>query len=416
MLLDISPLRRHRDYRLLFLGQVVSALGTFFTYVALPVQIFELTKSSAMVGLLGIIQLVPVAITAVWGGVLADAVDRRQLLRWCEALLMGCSLALATNSLAPHPSVTMLFIVAALMSAISGIHVPALESLTPKLVNREELTAVSALTSFRGTSAAVAGPALAGVCIASWGLPVTFGIDAITYAISLLALTAIRSMPPPDSAPTVSFGNILEGFRYAASRPELIGTYVIDIIAMTFAMPVALLPALAARFGGAHSVGYLYSAMSFGSLLITLFSGWSKHVVRHGAAVVIAATAWGIAITGLGFASTLPVAILCLALAGAADMVSGLFRLTMWNETIPTEIRGRMAGIEQLSYMTGPLLGNARAGFMAERFGLGNAITWGGVACVFGVIACMPLLPVFWTYRRASRDAVRDPGLSATAG
>jgi MFS family permease len=405
MLLDVSPLRRHRDYRLLFLGQVVSALGSFFTYVALPVQLFDLTKSSAMVGILGAVQLVPLALTALWGGVLADAFDRRRLLRWCEASLMTCSLALAINSLLPHPSVMAIFVIAALMSAISGIHVPALESLTPKLVERDELTAVSALTSLRGTSAAIAGPALAGLCIAAFGLAATFVIDAASFAISLVALTAIRSMPPPETAPSVSFESIREGFRYAAGRPELIGTYVVDIVAMTFAMPMALFPALAERWGGAHSIGYLYSAMSLGSLLITLFSGWSKHVARHGAAVVLAASAWGLAITGLGFAHTLPIAILWLALAGAADMVSGLFRMTIWNETIPSEIRGRMAGIEQLSYMTGPLLGNARAGYMGQRFGLANAIVWGGAVCVIGVIACVPLLPAFWRYRRREKTA-----------
>jgi MFS family permease len=405
MLLDVSPLRRHRDYRLLFLGQVVSALGSFFTYVALPVQLFDLTKSSAMVGILGAVQLVPLALTALWGGVLADAFDRRRLLRWCEASLMTCSLALAINSLLPHPSVMAIFVIAALMSAISGIHVPALESLTPKLVDRDELTAVSALTSLRGTSAAIAGPALAGLCIAAFGLAATFVIDAASFAISLVALTAIRSMPPPETAPSVSFESIREGFRYAAGRPELIGTYVVDIVAMTFAMPMALFPALAERWGGAHSIGYLYSAMSLGSLLVTLFSGWSKHVARHGAAVVLAATAWGLAITGLGFAHTLPIAILWLALAGAADMVSGLFRMTIWNETIPSEIRGRMAGIEQLSYMTGPLLGNARAGYMGQRFGLANAIVWGGAVCVIGVIACVPLLPAFWRYRRREQTA-----------
>jgi MFS family permease len=403
MLLDISPLRRHRDYRLLFLGQVVSALGNFFTYVALPVQLFGLTKSSAMVGALGAVQLVPLALTALWGGVLADAFDRRRLLRWCEASLLTCSLALAVNSLLPHPSVTAIFVIAALMSGISGIHVPSLESLTPKLVERQDLTAVSALTSLRGTSAAIAGPALAGLCIAAFGLAATFVIDAASFAISLAALTAIRAMPPPDTAPSVSFASIREGFRYAAGRPELIGTYVVDIVAMTFAMPMALFPALAARWGGAHSIGYLYSAMSVGSLLVTLFSGWSKHVTRHGAAVVLAAVGWGIAITGLGFANTLAIAVLWLALAGAADMVSGLFRMTIWNETIPTEIRGRMAGIEQLSYMTGPLLGNARAGYMGQRFGSANAILWGGVICVAGVIACVPLLPAFWRYRRTSR-------------
>jgi MFS family permease len=400
VLLDLSPLR-HRDFRFVFVGQLVSAFGSFLTYVALPVQIYALTKSSAIVGLLGTVQLVPLAITALWGGAFADAIDRRRLLLWCEVLLLCGSIALAVNSMLPHASVPLLFVVAAFMSAVDGFHTPSLESLTPKLVAVEDLPAVSALSSLRGTAAAIAGPALAGVCIATLGLPFTFGVDAMTYVVSLLALFAIRSMPPAESARPAGFASIMEGFKYAASRPELIGTYVVDIVALTFAMPMAVFPALAAQRGGAHAIGYLYSAMSIGGLGITLFSGWTRNVQRRGAAVVIAALLWGLSITALGFSKSLPTAIACLVLAGAADMVSGLFRMTIWNETIPSHLRGRMAAIEMLSYMTGPLLGNARAGFMAQRFGLARSITWGGILCVAGVIACVPVLPGFWRYRKS---------------
>jgi MFS family permease len=401
VLLDLTPLRRHRDFRLVFAGQFVSALGSFLTYVALPVQIYDLTKSSAIVGLLGTVQLVPLAVTALWGGALADAMDRRRLLLRSEALLLCGSLALALNSLLPHPSVVLLFAVAAFMSAVNGFHTPALESLTQKLVPVDDLPAVSALTSLRGTTAMVAGPALAGVCIATLGLPFAFAVDAATFAVSLVALSRIRSMPPAESAPPAGFASIAQGLTYAASRPELIGTYVVDLVALTFAMPMAVFPALAARWGGATAVGYLYSAMSVGALVLTLFSGWTRKVHRRGAAVVIAAATWGAAITALGYAKSLPLAVACLALAGAADMVSGLFRMTIWNETIPPDLRGRMAGIEQLSYMSGPLLGNARAGFMAQRFGVARAIVWGGLMCVGGVCACVPILPAFWRYRRA---------------
>jgi MFS family permease len=399
--LDISPLRRHRDFRLLFAGQLVSAFGTFLTYVALPVQVFELTKSSAIVGLIGTVQLIPLAATALWGGAVADAIDRRRLLLGSEALLMCGSAALMINASVPHPSVLVLFIAAAFMSAVNGFHTPALQSLTPRLVTREDLPAVSALSSLRGTVAAIAGPALAGVCIASFGLPMTFGIDVATFAFSLVVLSAIRSMPPAENAPRVGLSSVLEGLRYAASRPVLIGTYVVDIIAMTFAMPMAVFPALAAQWGGSNAVGYLFAAMSVGSFVMTLLSGWTKHVRRQGAAVMISAGAWGVAIVALGYASTLPVAFVCLAMAGAADMASGIFRMTIWNETIPTELRGRLAGIEQLSYMSGPLLGNARAGFMAERYGLARSIIWGGLLCVAGVGTCRPLLPAFWRYRKA---------------
>jgi len=397
--IDLSPLARHRDYRLLFVGQLVSALGSFLTYVALPVQIYALTKSSAVVGMLGAVQLVPLALTALWGGAVADAIDRRTLLLWSEALLLCASLTLAINSRLAHPSVPLLFVVAALMSAVDGFHRPSLESLTPRLVDPADLPAVSALTTLRGTSAAIAGPTIAGVLIATIGLPLTFAADAGTYALSLLALYFIRSMPPAEDAKPAGLSSILEGLAYARSRPELIGTYVVDIVAMTFAMPMAVFPALAVQWGGS-SIGYLYSAMSVGGLVVTLTSGWTARVQRQGAAVILAAAGWGLAILALGFAKSLPLAFACLALAGAADMVSALFRMTIWNETIPSKLRGRMAGIEQLSYMTGPLLGNARAGFAAERFGLGRSIAWGGLICALGVAACAACLPKFWRYRK----------------
>jgi MFS family permease len=259
LLLDLSPLRRHRDYRLLFTGQIVSSLGSFMTYVALPVQIYELTKSSAAVGLLGTVQLVPLAVTALWGGAVADALDRRRLLLWAEALLLCGSLAMAANSMLARPSVPLLFAVAAFMSAVDGFHRPALESLTPRLVSTTDLPAVSALSSLRGTTAAIAGPAIAGVSIATLGLSFTFGADAASYAFSLAALSAIRSMPPGDDARPVGLSSVVEGFRYAFSRPELIGTYVVDIAAMTFAMPMALFPALASQWSGTNAAGYMYS-------------------------------------------------------------------------------------------------------------------------------------------------------------
>jgi len=408
MLLDVSPLRRHRDFRWVFAGQFVSALGSFVTYVALPVQIYALTRSSAAVGLLGTVQLAPLALTALWGGAVADAVDRRRLLLWCESLLMLCSLTLVANAVAPRPSVAVLFSVAGLMSALSGFHSPALESLTPRLVPREELPAVSALVTLRGTTAAIGGPALAGICIATFGIAATYVLDAATFAISLGALSMIRAMPPADVAPPIGLESIRQGVRYALSRPELIGTYLVDLTAMVFAMPLAVFPALAAGWGPA-AIGYLYSAMAIGAFVITLFSGWTRHVQRHGAAVLIAALCWGLAIVGAGYATTLWVAVAFLALAGAADCVSGLFRMTIWNETIPPELRGRTAAIEQLSYMTGPLLGNARAGFMAQQFGPGRAIAWGGYACVVGVLACIPALPKFWRYRRVSENPLPRP-------
>jgi MFS family permease len=404
MLLDLSPLRRHRDFRLLFLGQFVSFFGSMITYVAVPYQIYQLTGSSLTVGLLGVAQLVPLLLFGLWGGAYADAMDRRRLLIGAEGLLALVSLGMAVNAWLPHPNVAAIFILTALMSALNGFHRPTLEAMSPRLVDRDELPATAALTSLRGSLGSIAGPAAGGFCIATLGIGTTYLIDVASFLASLAALAAMSSMPPAAEASKPGLSSILEGLDYARRRPELIGTYVIDIVAMTFAMPMALFPAMAQAWGGATAAGWLYSAMSIGSLVTTLLSGWTKHVARRGAAVVIAAAAWGVAVVALGYARSLPVAVLCLALAGAADMLSGLFRMTIWNETIPSHLRGRLAGVEMISYMTGPLLGNARAGWMASLRSVSFSIVAGGTICVAGVALCIPLLPAFWRYRPSAAE------------
>ena len=407
MLLDTSPLRRHRDFRLLFIGQFVSFFGSMITYVAVPYQLFQLTGSSLAVGLLGTVQLVPLLLSALLGGAYADAMDRRRLLIGAEVLLSLLSLALAVNAFLPHPNVTAIFVLAAASSAVAGFHRPTLEAMSPRLVDRDELPATAALTGLRGTLGAVAGPAIGGICIAQFGMGATYLIDVGTFVVSLVALARMADMPAAPEAAKPGLRSIVEGLDYARRRPELIGTYVVDIVAMTFAMPTALFPALAQGWGGAKAAGWLYAAMPLGSFVMTLFSGWSKKVSRRGAAVVIAAAGWGVAIVALGHAGNFPLALGCLALAGAADAVSGLFRMTIWNETIPTHLRGRLAGVEMISYMTGPLLGNARAGWMASARSTTFSIVAGGWICLAAVLLCIPLLPAFWRYR---------PDTGATSG
>jgi MFS family permease len=404
MFLSLAPLRKHRDYRLLYTGQLVSMFGSMITYVAVPYQVFELTHSSLIVGMLGAAQLLPLLIFALWGGAYADAMDRRRLLIVSELVMMAGSLALAINGMLAHASVALIFVVGAAMSACNGFHRPALDAMTPRLVDREDLTAVSALNFFRFSISAIGGPALGGVCMAVLGYSMTYMIDVLSFLISLVALAAIRRMPPSDHATRPGIQSIVEGLKYALSRPELIGTYVVDIVAMTFAMPIALFPAMAAAWGGATAAGWLYSAMSFGSLFTTIFSGWTSKVSRHGAAVIIAAAVWALAIVFVGFSPTLPVAVFCLAMAGAADSVSGVFRGTIWNETIPGDLRGRLAGVEMISYLSGPLLGNARAGWVASISSNRISVISGGVICLIGVLLCIPLLPSFWRYR-ADRQA-----------
>ena len=399
MILDISPLRKNRDYRLLFTGQLVSAFGSMITYVAVPDQIWMLTHSSFAVGMLGAVQLVPLLFFALWGGAYADSMDRRKLLITSEIFLAVGSLVLTVNALLPAPSVLLVFAVSAAMSAINGFHRPALDALTPRLVDRDDLRAVSALSSLRYSLSAIAGPALGGFLIGRLGISSTYAIDFLTFVVSIVALAAIRRIPPPEGRKP-GLTSILEGLSYARSRPELIGTYVVDMVAMTFAMPMALFPAMAEGWGGAQSLGYLYSAMAAGFLASTIISGWTRKVDRHGAAVIIGAGLWGIAIMALGFASNLYLALICLALAGAGDNVSAIFRGTIWNETIPGDLRGRLAGVEMISYLSGPLLGNVRAGFVASVSSNSISIISGGVMCLAGILICIPLLPAFWRYRR----------------
>ena len=408
MFLSLAPLRKHRDYRLLYTGQLISAFGSMITYVAVPYQVFAITHSSFMVGMLGAAQLVPLLLFALWGGAYADAVDRRKLLIISELFLTGGSASLALNGVLAHPSVSLIFIVSAAMSACNGFHRPALDALTPRLVKREDLTAVSALISLRMSLSAIVGPALGGVCIGVLGFPGTYTLDVLSFFVSLISLAMIRSMPS-DKASRPGIHTIVEGLRYARSRPELIGTYAVDIVAMTFAMPIALFPAMAQSWGGASAAGYLYSAMSFGSLATAVFSGWTSRVNRHGAAVIVAAAFWALAVVALGFAPSLIGALICLAIAGAADSVSTVFRGTIWNETIPSELRGRLSGVEMISYLSGPLLGNARAGWVATISTNKVSIVSGGLICFVGVLACIALLPAFWKYEAESREPKSMP-------
>jgi MFS family permease len=250
----------------------------------------------------------------------------------------------------------------------------------------------------RGSVGMIAGPALGGMLIASVGLPYTYLLDLLTFVFSIFAVSRIRAVLPPESEEKPSLKTVLEGFRYARSRQELIGTYVVDFVAMVFGMPLALFPALSQTFGGPRILGLLYAAPAGGALVASLTSRWTSRVHRHGLAVMLAATVWGLAIVAFGFSSRLVPAVIFLALAGAADAVSGMFRMTLWNQTIPDSLRGRMAGIEMLSYTSGPLLGHVEAGLVAAAFSVRTSVVSGGALCIVGVLLCGFLLPRFVAY------------------
>jgi MFS family permease len=395
--MDLRPLRR-RDFRLLYAAQSISFLGTMVTYVALPWQMYALTGSSLAVGVLGVVELVPLLLTAFVGGALADWMDRRRLVIATELGLMGGCLALMANAARPVPSVGVLYAAAALMSAFNGLQRPSLDAMTPRLVPADEIPAAAALGAFRGSLGMIAGPAIGGVLVGTAGAVAAFAVDAASFLAALVCFAAMRAVPPLQDAEAPTWQSIVEGFRYARSRQQLIGTYVVDFVAMVFGMPLALFPALAAGTLGAGALGPLYAAPAFGALVASLTSRWTPRIHRQGLAVMLAATVWGVAIVGFGLSPSLWPALVCLAIAGGADAISGIFRVTMWNQTIPDALRGRLAGIEMVSYMSGPLLGHAEAGAVAAIAGVQASIVSGGVLCVIGVVVCGLALPRFRRY------------------
>ncbi len=395
--IDPTPLRISRDYRLLFLSQTISFFGSMMSFVVLPWQMYQLTHSSLMVGLLGVTEFIPTITMAFVGGALADYVDRRRMVLITELLMGVSSTVLILNSLLSRPQVWVLFLCATAFAGFNGLKRPSLEALTPRLVPAELMPAVSALRAVGATLGGVIGPALGGVLAAAAGPAVAYSIDLSTFVVSLFALWMMRATPPPLNADRPSRKSLIEGLHYARSRPELMGTYLIDINAMFFGMPMALFPAIATKFGAA-SVGLLYAAPSVGAFFASIASGWSGRIHRHGMVVTIAAGIWGVAIIIFGFADRLWLALLWLAVAGASDMVSGLFRMTIWNQTIPDHLRGRLAGIEMVSYMSGPMLGNAEAGIVASLFSIRTSVISGGVLCVLGTGLLAVIYPAFWHY------------------
>jgi MFS family permease len=400
--LDLTPLRRHRDFRLLFVAMTVTSFGSFITYVTIPYQVTKLTGDPLLVGLIGVCELVPLVVMGFIGGALADYLDRRVLVFGGEVLQLLLTGLLLFNALFGTPRLWLLYLVAGLAAAVDGLQRPALEGLTPRLVPPDEIPATSALASLRHQISGLLGPTIAGLLIAAFGtgrgLSWVYAIDVATFLVSLTFLTFMKSVPPPEKADRPSLSSVATGIRYAVSRPELLGTYVVDINAMAFGMPMALFPFFADRLGGPAVLGLLYSGITIGSMLATLTSGWAVRVHKHGLAVILAAGTWGLGIILFGLSHSLWLAMSGLILAGFADMVSGIFRSTIWNQTIPDHLRGRLAGIEMLSYSVGPLAGGVRSGGMARIVGVGGSVVWGGVLCVAGTVALALALPRFRRY------------------
>lgn len=412
---DLSPWRSSRGFRLLWVQGLVTYFASFMAMVALPLQIKDLTGSPLAVGAMGAVELVPLVVFGLYGGALADAVDRRRMILGTEAGLGLLAVVLLVNAALPEPLLWPLYLVAAGVSACAGLQRPALDSLLARIVPHDQLTAAAALNAVRWQLGAIAGPAVAGIVVAYAGPATAYGLTVVGFAVSVLLCLRLDPAPPAHDARKPSLKGIAEGARYAWSRPVLLGTYAIDLAAMVFAFPNTVFPFLADELDAEWSLGLMYAAGSVGSVLLSLTSGWTSRVRRHGLFVVLGAAGWGLSVAAAGWFSNVWLVLLCLTFAGAGDMLSGLGRSTIWNQTIPDSLRGRLAGIEVLSYSVGPQLGQVRAGAMAGWTGTRPAVWAGGVACVVSVGLLAAVLPKLVTYdaltdedalaRRAARDA-----------
>jgi MFS family permease len=401
--IDLTPLRASPDFRRLFVGQALSEFGTQITFVAVPLQVYVRTRSTAMVGLLALCETLPLIVLPIVGGAIADAVERRRFLMMAQAIAAGLALALAVNSLLPEPRVWVLFAFSFLWASAYSLYAPTFRAWPARLLTPNLYTSALALEVVYYQSAALAGPLLAGFLSVRFGFEYAYLLDTVSYVAVIVALAGMRPSPPTAERASVGWSTIVEGFRFLRGKQVLQGTFWIDLNAMIFGLPVALFPAFVIDVLGASPslVGLLYSAGALGSLLVALVSGRAKHVRRQGLVTIVACVCWGAGIVGFGFARTLWLALLFLMLASASDMVSGLYRDAILKTVTPDEMRGRLEGISLAVVGTGPSLGNAEAGLLASVTNVRFSIRFGGFACILGAGLVALVLPKYRRYDAA---------------
>ena len=339
------------------------------------------------------------------GGALADAFDRRRLMLLQQCGMIAGTAIILVNAASGDPQVWPCFLGVFVTVAAFAFGAGAQHSLLPKLVPEDQLVAANNLNSLISSLGAVAGPALAGVLIATVGLTTAYALDTVTFFLTLGAVWRLPSLRPEGGGESPSLGSIVDGFRFIRRMPVIFGFMLVDTNAMIFGMPTALFPALAThRFHDPSLVGYLYAATYAGALVASVLGGWVNHVRRQGLVVVIAASLWGAAIAAFGFATQLWVALLLLALAGGADLVSAVLRGTMLLELTPDSLRGRLTGIEFAQVASAPALGNLEAGVVASVTSIRTSIVSGGIFCVFGCFALALAFPALVHYRSRARE------------
>jgi MFS family permease len=404
--IDVRPLR-HPAYRRLFIGNAVSNLGYQFTAVAVPVQMYALTRSSLWVGLLGVAGLVPLIIFAVWGGAVADAVDRRRLLLASSSLMWASTLGLLFQALAHVDGPVLLLVLVAVQATAFAISAPTRMAIVPRLVVREEIAAANTLNSTMFNAAMVVGPLGAGLLLINGGVAAAYAVDALAFTVALWATIRLPPMPPQTPAADGDRGwsAVREGFAYLATSPVLVLSFAIDIAAMVLALPRALFPEVAQERFGVGAIGWLYAAIAIGSVLAGLTSGWIGRVHRQGLALVAAVVVWGLAVGAAGLAGSLWLTVLLLAVGGAADLISAVYRQTILQTFAPDGFQGRLQGIFMAVVAGGPRLGDLRAGVTAALIGPTAAWVGGGMAAAVVAAGLALAFPSLLRYTSSSGPA-----------
>jgi MFS family permease len=384
--IDVTPLR-YPDYRRLWMGNGVSLVGFQLTAVAVPVQVYAVTGSSFWVGMVGLVGLVPLIVFGLWGGAIADAVDRRKLLLVSSVVVWLCTVALFVQALLGMENLPLLLGLVAVQAAGFAVSSPTRNAVIPRLIPTDLVPAANTLNFTVSNVGLVLGPLLAVAVIGRWSFAAAYAIDALLFSVALYATLRLPPLRPLGVTSPPGLRSVVEGLAFIATRPVLLLSFVVDIVAMVFAMPRALFPEVAdERFGGGNAAGWLFAAIAIGAVAGGLFSGWIGRVRRQGVALVVAIVAWGLAVAAAGLVGGLWAAVALLAVAGAADLVSAVYRQTILQVYAPDEMRGRMQGVFIVVVAGGPRLGDVRAGTTASVAGVSASWVGGGIACAVVVV------------------------------
>jgi MFS family permease len=410
---DITPLRESAPFRRLFAGQAVSLVGTQVTRVAVPLQVYAITGSSLDVGLIGLAGFVPLVVFGLYGGSIADAVDRRKLVLVTSTATMLVSVVLLVQAVLQINRVSVLFGCVAAQAAFAAVDSPARRAIIPQLVRAEKLPAANTLAYGSMQLTVIAGPLLAGAAVGAGGFAWAYAIDVASFVGAFYSVLRLPSLPPGEGARRAGLPAVVEGLRFLAAHPVVRMTFAADLIAMIFGAPTALFPALAyEQYGGsAGTAGLLYAAPAVGAVVVTLLGGAIARVHRHGLGVVLSIAAWGVAITLFGLTSTLWLGLVLLATAGGADTVSAVYRSTILQVATPPEMQGRLQGVFIVVVTGGPRLGDLEAGAVAAAFTPRVSVVSGGLACVAGIGLLALAVPALVRY-----DARTAAAHLATAG